>query len=368
MIARDLDMGGIERDVSKFARHLHRHGVVPHVASFRGGGRAWNEIALAGVPVTDLAIASLRSRSALAAANRLKRFVHDCRIDVVHAFDAPADLFSVPFARAMRLPVVASNLWLRSMLPRRMRLSLALTDRMATAVFVNCRAVADELTNEWHVPRRKIYVCHNGYEPDQFNPRDRRRPRELADASIVVGTVAVLREEKNLALLVDAFADLLVTEPLARLVIVGSGALRVSLVSRAEQLRIERACMFVEATPTPADWMRAIDVFVLPSRTEAFSNALLEAMACGCCPVGSRVGGTPELIEDGVHGFLFAPGSRQELASVLERLARDPTRRRCMADAAAAFARDHLTIDIAAARLASIYRTVLDRRPASRGS
>jgi glycosyltransferase involved in cell wall biosynthesis len=112
--------------------------------------------------------------------------------------------------------------------------------------------------------------------------------------------------------------------------------------------------------------MRAIDVFVLPSRSEAFSNALLEAMACGCCPVGSRVGGMPELIKHGEHGFLFNPESSDELAEQLTKLALNPELRKEMADKAVRFAFDNLTIEVASQKLASVYRDLVRGRDVGR--
>jgi glycosyltransferase involved in cell wall biosynthesis len=102
-------------------------------------------------------------------------------------------------------------------------------------------------------------------------------------------------------------------------------------------------------------------VFVLPSNSEAFSNALLEAMGCGCCPVGSRVGGTPELIRHGEWGLLFEPGNVHELADGLCKLVFDPVLRRQMAEKASVFARESLSIDVAASRLAAIYKNLLQQ-------
>lgn len=135
--------------------------------------------------------------------------------------------------------------------------------------------------------------------------------------------------------------------------------MRGALEARAEVLGIRHACMFEGATATPARWLRAMDVFVLPSRFEAFSNALLEAMACGCCPIGSNVGGTPELIEHDVRGLLFESEDLDGLTRALERVVLDPDQRARFSDAAASFVQQHLTIEHQSARLAEIYRTVL---------
>jgi len=150
-------------------------------------------------------------------------------------------------------------------------------------------------------------------------------------------------------------------EPQVRLLIVGSGPLKAELQQKARQLDVAQSCVFEEATTTPAMWMRAIDVFVLPSRSESFSNALLEAMACGCCPVGSRVGGTPELIRHGERGMLFESGNVDELSDALCTLVLNPTCCQAMARAASCFVHEHLTMEIAASRLASIYRNLLSK-------
>jgi glycosyltransferase involved in cell wall biosynthesis len=100
---------------------------------------------------------------------------------------------------------------------------------------------------------------------------------------------------------------------------------------------------------------------VLSSRAEAFSNALLEAMACGCCTVASHVGGTPELVGEN-RGLLFLPDNSTDLAEKLSRLISSPALRRSLGTAAAAFARQHLTIQEAACRMGAIYERLLARK------
>lgn len=360
LMARELDYGGIERDVSKFARHLSRYGVTPHVACFRPGGARWQEIEKAGVPVVEVPVTSFKSLSALAGAGIFRNYLREHRIQVVHAFDPAANVFGVLLARMFGVPVaLSSQLCYRELYSPATRAQLAVVDRVATGVFVNCHAVADNLTASWQISAQRIQVCHNGFEELEFHPNHRSRPVQLADASTVIGTVAVLREEKNLITLVEAFAQVAKVDRLARLLIVGSGPMRPLLERRVEVLNLISACVFEDASNTPAQWMRAIDIFVLPSRSEAFPNALLEAMACGCCPVASRVGGIPELIQHNERGVLFQAGNTQELADALCGLALDRNRREALASAASSFVRQNLTIEIAASRLADIYRQLL---------
>lgn len=360
MLARVLDVGGIERDVSKFARHLHEQGIQPHVACFNPGGMRWREIEAAGIPVVTVPVKSFRSKSAIEGARILRRYISEKNIRVVHAFDVPADIFAIPLARLWKVPVVlSSQLCYRGLSPLHVRLLMTVIDRMATGVFVNCEAIADHLSSDWKLARNRIHVCYNGYEPEEFHNRGRKRPPALADASMVIGTVSVLRPEKNLGMLIEAFARVHRVDNKARLVIVGSGPVGPALEQRARQLEIIDACIFQESVAQPAEWMRAMDVFVLPSRSEAFSNSLLEAMACGCCPVASRVGGSAELIRDRERGILFASENVDELGDVLLYLVRHREDRERMANAAATFVGKNLTIRQACARLADIYRGLL---------
>jgi glycosyltransferase involved in cell wall biosynthesis len=362
MLARVLDGGGIERDVSKFSRHLREHGIEPHVACFNAGGMRWREIAEAGIPLVTIPVTSFKSKSAVSGASKLRQYIAEKGIKLIHAFDVPADMFAVPLARLWSIPVLSSQLCFRELMPMHSRLIMMVIDRIATGVFVNCEALADHLRLDWKLARDRIHVCYNGYEPQEFNPRGRKRLKELADASIVIGTVALLRPEKNLGLLVNSFARLHGFDSRARLLIVGSGPEKLELVHKVAELGLTDACVFHDSVSQPADWMRAIDVFVLPSLSEGFSNSLLEAMACGCCPVASSVGGTPELVNDGEHGILFEPGNLTELSDALIYLTQHPEEQQRLAQKAALFVREHLTIQQASARLADIYRNLLADR------
>jgi glycosyltransferase involved in cell wall biosynthesis len=106
--------------------------------------------------------------------------------------------------------------------------------------------------------------------------------------------------------------------------------------------------------------MRLIDIFVLPSLSEAFSNALLEAMASGCAVVGSNVGGTPELIHDGQTGLLFRLGDSQDLAAKLRRLIEEDNLRQQLRVAAVTLARNNFPLHRTIQRNAELYESLLE--------
>jgi glycosyltransferase involved in cell wall biosynthesis len=98
-----------------------------------------------------------------------------------------------------------------------------------------------------------------------------------------------------------------------------------------------------------------LDVFVLPSVSEALSNALIEAMACGVCAVASRVGGNPELIGADERGWLFDAGNAHQLGALLVRLANDCALRHGKAATARSWIAANMAIGAATKKMAQIY-------------
>ena len=355
-MARELDLGGSERQLAVTALGLDRNLFQPHVACFSGGGFRARELKRGGVPVLELGVRSLISGSVIHAARRLGRYLERHRIQIVHAFDVPSVLFAVPAATWYRVPVVLSSQRAhRALTPGLTRHLLRLTDRLADGIVINSQAVARELVTGDGVPRSLLHLAYNGIDTGRFQRDGPKAALPWPDPRVVIGVVCALRPEKGLTTLLDAFAQVLERGPLARLLIVGSGPMAEQLAERARQLRLGSACHFQAAVEEVAPWLRTMDIFVLPSLSEALSNALMEAMACGCCVVASEVGGNPELVENGKTGMLFAAGDSQALAVALDSLMQNETRRHNLADAGAAFIRDGFSSQAAAGRMGLIY-------------
>jgi glycosyltransferase involved in cell wall biosynthesis len=224
--------------------------------------------------------------------------------------------------RLARAPVVLSSQRAnRHLAPFPFRHILRMTDSLVDAVVVNCRAVERHLVEEERVPLSRIRRCPNGLNVAAFHRGAGPRPQSLAEPGLTIGSVCAIRPEKNLEILITAFAQ--IVQPGLRLAIVGDGPMDQPLRRLARELGIEQKCIFQPGIADVAPWMAAIDVFVLPSRSEALSNSLMEAMACGCAVVASEVGGNPELVEAEVTGLLFASGDAAGLARQLDRLCGD---------------------------------------------
>ena len=339
LTVRELDHGGIERDVTKIAIHLDRSRFEPHVASYRAEGLRFDELTEAGVPVLHLALSSLKSPSALSAAMCVRRYIREHGICLVHAYDSSA-VFVAPIAQALRVPaVLSSTLGNRNLLDPRTRRQVRWTDKIVDAVVVNCEAMRRHMIDDEHFANERIQLCYNGFDTSEFYPAPARKVAPVADASLVIGAVCVLRPEKALDLLQQAFARVRHLKLGMKLLIVGSGPELPRLEANSRILGLQDDCKFVLGTSSVPHFLRTIDIFVSCSSSEAFSNAILEAMACGRSVVGSQIGGTPELIGNNERGLLFQPGDAGDLAARLTTLIENEQLRRDFGTRAAEFAR-----------------------------
>jgi glycosyltransferase involved in cell wall biosynthesis len=202
---------------------------------------------------------------------------------------------------------------------------------VAIAQFQQAHLVANEGVDE-----EKIAVIPNGLDCSRYGPADdaaayRKRLGLPEDAGFVIGTVAVLRREKNVGLLFAAVRRLLDTGCEARVVIVGDGDQRPVLEESAAAMGLRSRVTFLGFRENPAEILPAFDVFTLTSHFEVMPVTILEAMASELPVVATAVGSVPEIVIDGETGYVIAPGDVDALADRLASLAAaSPEQRRRM--------------------------------------
>ncbi|TAK04893.1 glycosyltransferase family 1 protein [Patescibacteria group bacterium] len=183
----------------------------------------------------------------------------------------------------------------------------------------------------------RVSVIANGVDLSRIAPQ---RPEERVRHRIVC--IARLAWEKGLGDLLDALARTRTTVPDAHLVLVGDGADRAALEARAKELGIAGAVTFRGALPNAEALavLRTADVFACPSLAEGLGIVFIEAQACGVPPVGTNVGGIPDVITDGESGVLVPAENPERLAAALMRVFSDePLRVRLAAGSLASAAR-----------------------------
>jgi glycosyltransferase involved in cell wall biosynthesis len=355
LMVRELHIGGTERQCTELARALDRRRFTPHVGCLRASGFRAEELRRENIPLLHIPIRSFRSVGALQFGAALRDYIRRYDIRIVHTFDYPMNLVGAPAARWARAPVVITSQRASRHLTPRLRPCLRFTDRLADGVVVNSEAVRRELLTEDDVPPEKIHLCRNAIDTNRFHPT----PRDPERDCLTIGVICALRPEKGLPTLLEAFQRVRDLRPGMRLLVVGSGPMQERLERQAAALGLGPQCHFEPATSDVPRWLEGIDIFVLPSLSEAFSNSLMEAMACGCCPIASRVGGNPELIDDARTGLLFQAGSSESLAECLTRVIHDAALRRRLAEAAAQRIQADFSLAVAGRRLGEIYEALL---------
>ncbi len=355
IVMSSFNPGGTERQMIELIRRLDRTRWRVEVACMRTAG-AWRDRVAEVARVTSFPVASLRRPSLVSHLVAFARWCRDQQIAVVHATDLPSNVFALPGAALARVPVRVGNR--REIDPGRPRVEI-LSQRAAYAcahrIVANCRAAADRLADE-RVPARKISVVPNGLDLGAF---DRRAARPDLRRVVVV---ANLRPEKGHALLIDAAAEVLQRYPDARFDLVGGGAERNALIARATERGVIHAFTFAGHCDDVPARLAAADIFVLPSRSEAFPNALLDAMAAGMPVVASSVGGVVELVDNGRTGLLFAAGDRYALADRVMRLMADGALGADLGAAARADVAARYSFDRMVAGFERIYFDELKRR------
>jgi len=138
------------------------------------------------------------------------------------------------------------------------------------------------------------------------------------------------------------------------------------LLRLRDSLGLRDVCSFEPGEPQVADWMRRMDIYINSSYSESFPNALLEAMACGCCAIGSNVGGIPELITHGQDGLVFESQDENDLTEKLVMAVTNADLRQRMRVQAVKTAHERFSMALALERTASLYESLLVKRKVQR--
>jgi glycosyltransferase involved in cell wall biosynthesis len=267
---------------------------------------------------------------------RLARWLRAHRVELVHTHNRMALIYGAPAARLAGAAVVHTK---HGNNPKGGTRLVAgnLAGRLVDAFVAVSEETAAFARKRKEIAERKLSVIANGIELSRFFPDPAARARVRGELGIaadawVVGTVGRIAGEKNQAMMVRALAPAL--GPGAHLVIAGDGPLMPALAAQVGALAAAAAIHLLGVRRDVPQVLCALDAFVLSSDTEGLPLVVLEAMATGLPVVSTRVGGVPNVIDDGVTGLLVPVGDEAALGAAVAGLAAD--RARCAAMGAAA--------------------------------
>lgn len=333
--------GGAQRYVFELALEAKAKGYTVCVASGTQG-ELIERLVAAGVPVVRIPglARDIRLGADIRALLGLVSLMRQMRPDVVHTNSSKAGFIAALAGRIAFVPriIFTSHGWAWNEL-RPTWQKLFFKGLHFATVFISHTtiAVSEAIRTQasWMpLVQKKIQVVHLGVSPLATLPRAEARARieesvgsALPVSAFWVGSLAELHPTKGLDVLIRAFALFVEHNAGAILVCVGGGEDQGRLTALAHMLHMEHRVFFTGHIRGGAELLSALDIFVLPSYSEALGYVLLEAGQSSLPVIASNVGGIPEIVEDGQTGLLTPPGDPVALSTALKTLAADSEER-----------------------------------------
>ncbi len=359
-LAHAFNVGGAEEMVLNLVRHLPER-FEPAVVCINQAGPIGEEIRATGVPFRVLGLTPGITRPF--DVMRLRDFLYECEPHIVHTFLLTASLYGRFAAMLARVPIVVGT---EVNIYEHKRPTHALAERWlmrwTDAVVASAGAVRDFYVDQVAADPSKVEVIYNAVDWAQLQCTMTREEMRAAvgipaDAR-VGGIIARLTEQKAHRVLFDAMAQ---TPELSNvhLLVVGDGELRDELKQRVQALGLAPRVHFVGARRDLGNVLAAIDVFLMPSLWEGLPLSLVLAMGAGLPVIATAVAGIPEVVQDGVTGWLVPPDDVAGLGAAMARVFSDDTQRVLVGQAARAFVRPRFGIDGYVASVTALYDRLL---------
>jgi L-malate glycosyltransferase len=356
LMINTLETGGGERQFAALADGLDHErmsiqlGCLKNDGAFGSGLREIAEFSPGG---------SLFGPRAQRARLELGRYLRKHEISVAQAFDFYSNLMLIPAACWAGVPVIiGSHRQLGDLMSLPRFWAQRLVFRLCDRIVCNSRAAADYLRDRGRLDERKLAVISNGLPDPAFEEAIPALPK--ISGVLRVGMIARMNDPaKNHAAFLRVAARIAKKYPRAEFVVVGDGPLRTGLEAEARSLGLGDRVKFLGERRDVAAILASLDLSVLTSISESLSNVIMESMAAGVPVVAARVGGNPELIEDGVSGLLVPSENDDAFAAAVEKLLGDTELRATLAAKARSGARSRFGLGQVCRQYEDLYRTVL---------
>lgn len=363
-VVDSLEFGGLERVVTDLAIEQKRRGDHVAVFSLQATQGLMPVLQDAGIEVV---VGNKQGTADFRVLYQLRKLVRRRQINIVHAHNfVPSYYSAVATVAMLKRPVqvvTCHDMGFRLSNQRLRRLFQWSLHRTAGVAMVG-QLVHDRYVKDGFVAAHDTVTVLNGIPVERFAASSARRAEArtrlgVAADELVIGTSGRLVELKNQRLLIELMPELRHRFPNLRLILMGGGPLFEELQALAVRLGVADCVSILGHRSDVADLILGLDVFVLPSRTEGLSIALLEACAATLPVVATDVGGNPEIIVDGVTGLLVSADDKPATAAALIRLLADSELRQRLALAACNWVREHASVESLAATYDDFYRRYL---------
>jgi glycosyltransferase involved in cell wall biosynthesis len=290
------------------------------------------------------------------------RMFHRYKIDIVHTHSSGDSWMAATAAKiSPRHPSVVRTRHLSVSFNSRLIYSY-MADRVVTVGSSTRRYMIEEKG----IPEGKVLTIPTGVDLTQFNPRESREDLRgelgIPARTPVYGTVAVFRRLKGHRYLLEAVPEITRSVPGAKLLLIGEGPQENNLQKIIAEKGIKESVIMPGFREDIARVLNTLDVFVFPSLEEALGTAILEAMSMEKPVVATRVGGIPEVVQEGRTGYLIDPEDPRAIAQRVIRLLKDGEMRRQMGAEGRKLVETHYDNRVMVRQLEKLYHELMERR------
>jgi glycosyltransferase involved in cell wall biosynthesis len=335
--------GGAERDLLELVRRLDRRRHDPHVLYVAREGDMLPEFEKAGVPLVPLGIRSLRSIAGMRGLARARNYLRRHRIRILQGFGTYGSLYAAVAAHGLPgVALIAYEFTAARPASLREKMFQPWYYRRADVIVGNSDAVLAAVSSRRGAAGKRLVKIHNGVDMGAYAASAGDDVGTLPDLATlpagtpVVGVVGRLHPIKGHRYLVRGWPLVTARFPGARLILAGPAtpAQHAAIGREASLAGCSDSVIIAGLRHDVPRLLGAMDVVVVPSLAEGFSNVVVEAAAAGRSVVATRVGGNAEAIVDGETGLLVEPRDPIALARAILTLLEDPARRRRMGESA----------------------------------
>jgi glycosyltransferase involved in cell wall biosynthesis len=331
LVTVGLGIGGTEAQLMEIAEHLDPERFAVTVVALKGEGAIAKEMRKRGIKVVALNGAGKMDARVFF---RFFSLVRAEQPDVIHSFLPLANYVGMIVGRMLGISVLIASY--RGVEQQRSKFWVwgdRLVVRLAQATTCCSDAVRQSVIEWFGGDTSKYITIYNGIDVERFHRVSTLTKSDLGlrEGIATIGTVCRLDEPtKGLAVLLKGIAQLnqISNIPPFQLLLVGDGPSATSLRRLSEELGLTEIVVFAGLRCDVEQILPLLDLFVLPSLSEGFGIALVEAMAAGCPVVATAVGGIPEVVQTGRTGMLIPAGDSKALTEALADLLKDQSKAR----------------------------------------
>ncbi len=320
-----LPYGGIEKKIVDVLSMLNRKKFNPIVCCLRNKKGVYEE----ELKKRDIKVYKLNFKSRLDPVELFKliNLLKRENIKIIHSHMYRANIPSILAGKLTNVPVIIPQVhnieeWKSK---REFILERLLYPLSSKIVTVSDAVKKFEIKNT-NITPNKFFTIYNGVDLEKYKSLESEKQRLRKEFGIkgkVIGMIARLYPQKGHIYLLTAAKEILKEMPEVKFLIIGAGPLDTYLEHKTKELGIYKNFIFTSGVKEVLKYYGLIDISVLSSEIEGFSNVILESMAYGIPVVATRVGGNPEAIIDGETGFLVNYGNSSELAKKITTLLKD---------------------------------------------